>query len=252
MIFCNTVIIENEQKTSNLLRFYLKEYCPELEILAICKTIEDAVETISALKPDIVFLDLDLNDENGFTVLDKLKNINFEIIVTARNKDAAHKAFEYNATHFLLKPFYPLELRKAVNRAIRNKLAFEKANKHESEVIKYTPGDNIQYETNNTIYKVSTQDIVYIQSNGNQCIIVLKSGQRHISDKILKKYGNKLIKNNFYRISHSHLINLDYVTRLNENKNLQAIEMVNGDLIRISNGHQQEFKTLMKEFIANI
>lgn len=251
MIFCNTVIIENEQKTSNLLRFYLKEYCPEIEILAISKTVDDGICTIEQQKPDIVFLDLDLNDGNGFSVLDKLEEINFEVIITTRNKDQAIKAFDYNASHYLLKPFSPLELRKAVNRAVRNKIISDEMSCIVSEALKTVKKECVRIDTSNGEVNIPVQDIIYIEAQGNKSIFIMRSDKIIKSDNFLKSYEKAFSGYNFYRVNRSHFINLDYVKSYKENEQPE-LEMVNGDIIHIPQRKQKEIIHLMDKFIANV
>jgi two-component system LytT family response regulator len=251
MIFCNTVIIENEQKTSNLLRFYLKEYCPEIEILAISKTLIDGKDNIIKHNPDIVFLDLDLDEGDGFAVLDELQEINFEIIITTRNKEQAIKAFDYNASHYLLKPFSPLELRKAVNRAVRNKLISNEMNKFVTESIEKTPKDKIQIKTSSGKTDVFVKDIIYIENHRNQCNFILRSEKKIESPFLLKYYENSFSKHNFYKINQSHFVNLDYIKSYTQN-NHSELEMVNGDIIHIPVSKQKEIVCLMDKFIAGV
>lgn len=251
MIFCNTVIIENEQKTSNLLRFYLKEYCPEIEISAICKTLVDGKNKIVNHIPDIVFLDLDLDEGDGFTFLDELQQINFEVILTTRNKEQAIKAFDYNASHYLLKPFSPLELRKAVNRAVRNKLISNEMNEIVTESIKKTSKDSIQVTTSKGRTDIFVRDIIYVENNRNQCNFVLRSEKTIKSPFLLKYYEPSFSKHNFYKINHSYFVNLDYIKSYKEN-NSSELEMVNGDIIHIPIRKQKEFVHLMDKFIAGV
>ncbi len=251
MIFCNTVIIENEQKTSNLLRFYLKEYCPEIEISGVSKTFDDGIQIIKMQKPDIVFLDLDMNDGHGFSILDELQEINFEVIVTTKNKDQIIKAFDYNASHYLLKPFSPIELRKAVSRAVRNKIISNEINTIFSNSLKKTNKDYIQINVAKDIVNILIQDIIYIENHGNQCHIVLRSDKRITSPGFLKTFENYLSGYNFYRINRSHFINLDYVKNYKEGS-LSGLEMVNGDIIHIPLKKQKELVKLMDKFIASV
>jgi two-component system LytT family response regulator len=251
MIFCNTVIIENEQKTSNLLRFYLKEYCPEIEISAICKTLVDGKNKIVNHNPDIVFLDLDLDDGDGFTFLDELQQINFEVILTTRNKEQAIKAFDYNASHYLLKPFSPLELRKAVNRAVRNKLISNEMNEIVTESIKKIPKDRIQVRTSTGKTDIFVKDIIYIEYHRNQCNFILRSEKTIKSPFLLKYYEPSFTKYNFYKINHSYFVNLDYIKSYKESNNSE-LEMVNGDIIHIPIRKQKEIVHLMDKFIAGV
>lgn len=251
MIFCNTVIIENEQKTSNLLRFYLKEYCPEIEISAISKTLDDGRKTIVKQNPDIVFLDIDLDEGNGFAILDELQKINFEVIITTRNKEKAIQAFDYNASHYLLKPFSPIELRKAVSRAVRNKMISNEMSKIVSETIKKTATDSIQILTKSGTTIIPVKDIIYIENNGKLCDFVLRSEKRVKSPRLHKSYENYFSKHNFFRINRSHVVNLDYIKSFKENK-YSELEMVNGDIIHIPIRKHKELVHLMDKFIASV
>ncbi len=251
MIVYNTVIIENEEKTTNLLRFYLKEYCPEIEISAVSKTIDEGIEFIQKEKPDIVFLDIDLQDGNRFSVLDQIENIDFEVIITTRNRDQARMAFNHDASHYLLKPFSPIELRKAVRRAILNKTV----SSHMTKIISGQPLQNGEYITskyNNEISTIKVSDVIFIKSRNNGSSIGLRSGRKIKSNEILKNYEETLVNSNFYRINRSFLINMDYVKTITQAINCSQIEMVNGSVFKIPQTRKTEFTRLMQNFISKL
>ena len=251
MIFCNTVIIENEQKTTNLLRFYLKEYCPEIEISAVSKTVFDGIESIQDKKPDIVFLDIDLQDGIGFSLLDQIEHIDFEIIITTRNRDQAKKAFDYDASHYLLKPFSPIELRKAVRKAIQNKTV----SNHMTNMVSGLNYQNELYITskyNNQLLNIKINDIIFIESRNNGTNIISKSGRKIKSNETLKKYEEDLVNSNFYRVNRSYLINIDYVKTFTDINNCSQIEMVDGSIVHLPHSRKSELIRLMNHFVNEL
>lgn len=77
-----TVIVDDEQNNVDVLKHFINQYCPELEIVATCNTFDKALQVLHSQKPDLVFLDIMLDRNTSFDLLDELKEIDFQIIFT--------------------------------------------------------------------------------------------------------------------------------------------------------------------------
>ena len=106
----NTLIIEDDKDSCILLKLMLEQSCPELRILSCCQSGYEGLKSIMELKPDIVFLDIDMPKLNGFEMLELVENQNFEVIITTAHEDYAIQAFKVSAADYLLKPFDEREL----------------------------------------------------------------------------------------------------------------------------------------------
>ena len=108
------IIIDDEMHCLKTLSMLLKEYCPDVQVVKQCDNAEDGIEAVKKLKPDLVFLDIEMPHMNGFEMLEKFSEISFALIFTTGYDQYAIKAFRFSALDYLLKPIEPKELKKAV------------------------------------------------------------------------------------------------------------------------------------------
>jgi two-component system LytT family response regulator len=120
-----TIIIEDEVTSQNLLSTILQNYCPSIELSGIANSLRNGVDLIETVKPDLVFLDVELGNDSAFDLLDQVKNKNFKIVLTTAHGEYALKAFKYEATDYILKPYTPKDIIKAIERV---KTIFEETN----------------------------------------------------------------------------------------------------------------------------
>ena len=111
------IIVENENDATDLLRTLISEYHPELTIVDNAATVIEAFSLIEEEEPDLVFLDIDLDDGTAFDLLDKFESPEFAVIFTTAFDDYALKAFKYNAIDYLLKPFSISDLSRSIEKA---------------------------------------------------------------------------------------------------------------------------------------
>ena len=122
-----TVIIDDEYKASEFLEKMLKRYFPnKFHICKTCENIDDAVIAIEEHQPDLIFLDIQMPNKNGFELFKEIKEINFEVIFTTAHSEYAIDAIKRSALDYLLKPINYIDLLGAVNR-------FEQKNKKENQ-----------------------------------------------------------------------------------------------------------------------
>ncbi len=115
------VIIEDEQKSRDMLADILKKNFPQIAILGLAKNVAEGVELIQTLKPNLLFLDISMPDGTGFDVLEKVQGAKFDIIFTTATDKHALKAIKYSACDYLLKPIDIDDLKVAINRLIEKR-----------------------------------------------------------------------------------------------------------------------------------
>jgi two-component system LytT family response regulator len=103
------IIIDDEMHCRKTLSILLKEYCPDVQVIEQCDNGETGVESIKKLKPDLVFLDIEMPHMNGFEMLEQCPEISFAVIFTTGYDQYAIRAIRFNALDYLLKPIYPKE-----------------------------------------------------------------------------------------------------------------------------------------------
>ena len=110
------LIIEDEQKSREMLAMLVQQNCPTLQLLGSAKNVTEGVEMINTLKPDLIFLDIQMPDGTGFDLLEQVADKKFEIIFTTATDKHALKAIKYSACDYLLKPIDIDELKQAVDK----------------------------------------------------------------------------------------------------------------------------------------
>ena len=196
-------IVDDEQgNRENLLRM-IGNYCPQIRISAICSSVTEARTVLPEAKPDILFLDIRLGDDTGFSLLGSLPEIPFEVIFVTAYDSYAIQAIRFSALDYLLKPIDPEELTHAVDKAVQVVLR-KQENKRMQNLLQNTQALDKQKKI-----ALSVADKIEFVEIGS--IIRLKSGDKLIVSKTLKEFDELLAPYHFLRVHQSHLINLDEI-----------------------------------------
>lgn len=237
-----TLIIEDEVNVRNGLKKMLTIIAPNIELVGETAYVSDAIKLIKALKPKLIFLDIELEDGTGFDILNQLEEIDFNIIFTTAYNQYAVKAFKYSAIDYLLKPIDPFELKESINRVTRK---INKSIEHQ-ELIKVlqenfnNPSDSkIILNTTEQRYIVYTKDIIRLEADGAYTLFVTTSNNIIISKNL--KYYQNLLDDNFIRCHQSHLINKEHIKGV---KGLHVV-MNNANLVPISTRKKSEIIKLI-------
>jgi two-component system LytT family response regulator len=240
------IIIDDEVNNMSALREKLLKHYPTLEVIASCENAMQGLEAIESLQPDIVFLDIEMPVMNGFTMLQQVRNRDFELIFTTAYDHYAIKAIRYSAIDYLLKPIEIDELKTAVDNAIRNRQG-KKANLQVDmllEQVKNSHYRKIAIPTHDGIRFQSLDGIVYLEANLNYTYIVLTDNTRLLVSRNLKEFEELLPAVEFLRIHHSHIINRKYVDRYIRGEGGQVV-MQNGTVLDVSKRKKGDFLKMM-------
>jgi len=211
-----TLIIEDEELARKLLRTYLGDY-PELEILGECENGFEGVKSINELKPDLIFLDIQMPKITGFEMLELIDH-HPEIIFTTAYDQFALKAFEYNAADYLLKPFSKERLQGALEK-VKEKLM--KQTDHEDIVEKMNNFpreeflDRVVVKDRHKIHIIPSDQIRYIESLDDYVLIYTHDG-RFMKQKTMHYFESALDPHNFARIHRSYIVRVDQIAQLQQ------------------------------------
>ena len=218
-----TIIIENEPAPANHLTALLNENFPDIEILEVCKTVETSLNAIKKYSPDLVFMDVELNNrENGFEVLENLDKVNFEIIVTTSFDKYAKQACQASSLDFLEKPVSAEALIAAVEKYKKRKTG--NIDPRQIELfLSICQNSNLSLKTfalptMTGLDFVETDNIIYCEAASNQVIVHLLGNKKILVTRTLKACEELLSHSNFYRIHKSFLINLNHIKKYNRGK----------------------------------
>lgn len=212
----NAIIIDDEPDCCESLSILLKRNCPEVNINATCYSAEKALSVISEIKPQLVFLDIEMPNMNGFEMLEKLTSIDFELIFTTSYDQYAIKAIRFSALDYLLKPIDREELQKAVKKVV-NRLQKPLTQQLEILLQKINHTNNsiqrIALPTMEGLKLVPVDNIISCASEGNYTIFLLKDKQKIVVSRPLKEVEEMLEEYSFFRVHHSYLVNMNEIDR---------------------------------------
>jgi two-component system LytT family response regulator len=244
-----TLIVDDIQKLRESLKDLLAKNCPSVEIIGEAANVGDALKQIGKLKPDLVFLDIELSDGTAFELLSKLKSIAFKVIFVTAYNEYAIKAFKFSALDYLLKPVDRDDLINAVQKAeavIQKEQLGEKIQVLLSHI---TPpvlnARKIVLRTAERIYSVSIEDIVRCESDKNYTTFYMKDRKKLLVSTTLKEYDDMLAAHGFARVHQSHLINMAYFDHFLKNDGGYAV-MKDTSQVPISSRKRQEFIELIE------
>lgn len=210
-----TIVIDDEKLSREVLCNYLKEYCADVEIADTASSIKSAYKSIRKYKPDFIFLDIEMADGKGFHLLEMFDRIDFKVIFVTAYSEYAVKAFRFSAVDYLLKPVKIDELKDAVEKvrsaSLREPLVENLAallgnlkagfNTMSTVVINHLKGFDV----------LKIPEIIMCQADGYCTNFFLTGNRKIVSSKNLKHFCELLESEKFVRIHHSYLINIDHV-----------------------------------------
>ena len=232
----NTLLVDDEKKSIIFLTEVLKTYCPKIRICGCATTISEAELKIKEFTPQLIFLEVEMQDGNCFDLLDRANIINTEIVFVTACKNSILKALRHDALDYITKPINIPELIAAVLRASER---IAKTNSHnELELL------HANIETSTSIFRIALPykdgyifvpnfEIERMEAKGSYTEIWLHNGDCYLACKNIKEYEEILPEQLFCRIHHSHIVNLDCVKIYHRGRG-GYIEMSSGKNIEVS------------------
>jgi two-component system LytT family response regulator len=211
------ILIDDEMHCLKTLDLLLGEYCANVQVLEKCNDAATGLKAIELHKPDLVFLDIEMPEMNGFEMLEHLPQINFAVIFTTGYDQYAIKAFHFSALDYLLKPIEPKELIDAVKK-VEEQHHLPMPEQFEM-LLKKIGGVNsgftkIAVPTAEGFELISATDVIYFEAESNYTHIFLKNKNKIIACRTLKKIEEQIQDYNFFvRVHNSYMVNLNEVVR---------------------------------------
>lgn len=236
------ILVDDEEASRETLSSYLGKYCQDVKLLAQCKNIEEGLVAIRSHSPDIVFLDIEMPYGDGFDLLERCEEVNFEVIFITAFSHYAIKALNMSAAYYILKPIDIDELIEAVNKireiqseaGVSNRVLLENIRQNAPELRQLV----LPHLNGFSVVKVT--DIVHIEADNNYSTVYLNQGAKHVVSKTLKYYEELLNESGFIRIHQSHLINSRYIVEFKKGKTAQ-VQLTNGTWLDISAQRKKDF-----------
>ncbi len=239
-----TLIIDDEENNVKGLVALLERYCQEVEVVGTANSSQSGQQLISDMKPDLVFLDIEMPAGNGFDMLDSLDQVDFAIIFVTAFDNYAINAFRYSALDYLLKPVNIKNLQAAVQKVViklEEKTATQKVN---NLLYNLKVGDTTQRKL-----ALSSQDglvfarldtLVWLHASRNYTQIYLSNKQKIMVSKTLGDFENILPPESFSRVHHSYIVNHDFIKKYHQGRG-GYLEMEDGFTIEVSSRKKEMF-----------
>ena len=237
-----TVLIDDDESNLSSLSEKISNHCKQVQIIACCDNPEEAIGIIDQEKPDLVFLDIEMPQMNGFVMLQQLSYRNFELIFVTAYDHYAVKAIRSCALDYLVKPVEIEELKSAVARAEEKKdqssssaqldLLIAHLQKKQTKLLTIPTSDRLQF--------IAIEDIIYLEASDNYSNIYLSTNKKFLVSRTLKDFEELLPADIFIRIHYSTIVNKFYVDRYIRGEGGQVV-MRNGSTLDVSKRKKSAF-----------
>lgn len=237
----NAIIIDDERHSCDALKMLLGKCCQQVHVTAICYSGEEGIRKINELRPQLVFLDIEMPHMNGFQMLEQLPKIDFEIIFTTSYDQYAITAFKFSALDYLLKPVDREELEKAVQRVSKKinppvsqqlEILLQKINQPAITV------QRIALPTMQGLEFVPVESILHCSSSNNYTEFFLTDKKKLLVSRTLKEVEDMLADHSFLRVHNSYIVNLNAVTRYIKGEGGYLV-MTDGSTIDVSRSRKE-------------
>lgn len=235
------VIIDDERLARQELKSLLASY-PEIEIVGEANNAETAIESIKQLKPDVIFLDIQMPGKNGFELLEEISGVPEVVFVTAYDEYAI-RAFEVNALDYLLKPVQPNRLAETVKKILNKDTSEKLEAKEQTQAL--NDDDQVFVKDGEKCWFVKLSEIRLFESEGNYVRIHFDKN-RPLILRSLNNLDERLNNRTFFRASRKHIVNLKWVESIENwfNGGLM-VKLKGGEQVEISRRQAAKLKDLM-------
>lgn len=212
-LLMRTLIIDDEQECRRATRLIAEKYCPNLQIVGEANSVTTSLKAIDELQPELVLLDIQMQDGTGFDLIKHYETIPFKIIFITSFDQYALQAFQLSALDYLLKPIEPELLIKAVHKAITVDVSHTIKQQVEIQLASLQAKQRIALPTLEGLEIFNLDDIMYCESDSNYTMFYLKNNSKFMVSRTIKEYEDILPEKQFVRIHKSYIINLLFVTK---------------------------------------
>ena len=234
-----SIIIDDELHGRENLKTLLETYCDEVKVLCVAESADTAKQLVQNLKPDVVFLDVNMPGSDGFDFLEMFEKRNFMVVIVSAHSDYGVRAVKTKVDDYLMKPVHIKELQQTVVKLIN--LKEEKSHRENT-----FNQNKLSIPISNGFEVVEISDIIRFEGDGCYTRIFLESGKTYFVSKTLKEYEEQIPGKLFCRIHKSHLINLRHMSEYSKIDG-GFVTMSNGNVVEVSRRRLHDFIETIKE-----
>lgn len=239
------LIVEDEEPAREIIKTFLKKY-DEIELIGEIGDGFNGAKGVNELKPDLLFLDIQMPKLTGFEMLELVEH-NPIIIFTTAYDQFALKAFEMNATDYLLKPFSADRFNAAIEKALE-KIKLKQSEESQIKKLVETVDDKTEFidrvvvKTGSKIKVIPADKIIYIEAQDDYVMIYSEEG-KNLKEKTMKYFESHLDASVFIRIHRSYIVNINYISQLEHfTKESYLVILKNGAKLKVSDTGYRNLK----------
>ncbi len=242
------IIIDDDPGIRKLISKTVESYCPSVTIVARAEGVESGVSAINEHEPDLVLLDIKMQDGSGFDLIRHFDRPDFKVIFISGYIEYALKAFKFSAIDYILKPFDVEALASAINKAddiIRYEEKLQ-LNVFKENLQALNKTNKIILKTNEYIHLVKLDDIIRIEADGNYSTFFIKDGRKVLVSTAIKDYEESLIDKGFYRVHKSHIVNINRLSYFDKTDRGDVV-MSDGSVVPVSHRKREVLLQLFED-----
>ncbi len=238
------IIVDDEHHGRENLRMIIESYCPEVDILGLAESVVSAKALVMSLKPDVVFLDINMPVLDGFDFLKEYEERDFLVVFVSAHDDYGIKAVKAGAVDYLLKPINIKELKQT----IRKLLSLQQKPEAMSTL---SEAGKLVIPASHGFTVLVIDEIIRLEADGPYTTIITENGKKIVVSRTLKDFEETLPKEKFYRVHKSSLINLRYIKEFS-NLSGNYVIMTDGIRVEISRRKAPDFIQRIKSVLTSL
>ncbi|MBC7937943.1 MAG: response regulator transcription factor [Rhizobacter sp.] len=237
------LLIDDEQKARNILYYFLTTLVPEIAEIRQAESVDKAVAILKEYTPDIVFLDIEMPNKNGFDFLLEIEKPSFDVIFTTAYNQYAIQAIRFSALDYLLKPVDPDELKNAIQRYLEKKESAEQKEQLFNNLVQNIEQKDIRdfkiaVPSSDGVHFFVVDDILRLEADSSYTNIHLVNQRPFLASKTLKHFEEMLEDFHFIRTHKSHLVNSKHITRISNDK--EFVLLTDGSKVEVARRKKDE------------
>jgi two-component system, LytTR family, response regulator len=241
----NAIIVDDEPRSCQVLSKILTSYCPDVKVKTAVNTVDEGIDAIAKYQPDLVFLDIEMPNGGGFSLLKRFSTPTFSTIMVTAYNQYAIEAIKESVFDYVLKPIGIDQLKEAIE---RYKKRVKKKEKNGTDTLSKLPLKvlpKLTIYTQNGYELIDASKIIWAQASSSYTLFHLTEGKTIVSSYHLKKFEDQLeTMGGFLRIHHSYYVNIEHIQRVVKNKSTTVV-MSDGKALEVSVRKKDELNKLI-------
>lgn len=244
------VIIDDEPAMLEVNSSLLAEHFPEIRLMGTASSVETGIELIRRQNPDLVLLDIELNNEKGFDILQRLKPYSFKVVFITGHDAFAIKAIKFSAFDYIMKPVNESEFRESIQAAVEH-IESSESSQSQVDVLmdslkREMQSKKLVLRNSDSFHVVNISEVYYCQSDNSYTTFYFEGNEKIVVSKSLKDYEAMLTEFGFFRAHQSYLVNLNQVKKVDKSDG-GFIVMKNRKEIPVSSRQMKRLVSLLEQ-----